>query len=77
MLSCVSERDPRSDREVLGERVSGGGGGEAEGGEPKTEDQLLIGPSSIVTTVWIYICTKSLNLRERKVLSENEAENSH
>ena len=69
--SCVSERDPRSDREVLGERVSGGGGGEAEGGEPKTEGQLLIAASSIV---WIYICTQSLNLRERKSWERGRAE---
>lgn len=37
----VSERDPRSDREVLRERVSGGGDREAARGEPQAEGQLL------------------------------------
>lgn len=39
--ALVSERDPRSDREVLRERVSGGGDREAARGEPQAEGQLL------------------------------------
>lgn len=35
------ERDPRPDREVLRQRVSGGGDREAAGGEPQAEGQLL------------------------------------
>lgn len=45
--SCVphvSEWDPRSDREILSERVSGGGSREAQRGEPSAEDQLLTLP---------------------------------
>lgn len=38
---CVSERDPRADREILCERVTGGGGREAPRGEPSPENQLL------------------------------------
>lgn len=57
------ERDPRPDREVLRQRVSGGGDREAAGGEPQAEGQLLTSRQSLASLPLLFFLSLLFPMR--------------